>query len=66
MNINISKDATKDSPGWLHKDPEFARLESQLSTHIFKELHGDFEHFNMFSHMDITISTVREKKEIYL
>lgn len=66
MNIAISKDATKASPGWLHKDPEFARLENQLRTHIFKELCGDFEHFNMFSHMDITISTVREKKGIYL
>lgn len=47
MNIGTSKDA-KASPGWLYKDPAFAGLRNQLSVHIFKELHGDFEHFYIF------------------
>ena len=43
MNKDISKDA-KASLGWLHEAPEFAGLENQWNTHIFKELRGDFEH----------------------
>lgn len=65
MNKDISKDA-KASLGWLHKAPEFAGLENQWNTHIFKELRGDFEHLYLFSHMVISIPTVREKgKMIY-
>lgn len=45
---------------------QFAGLENQLSTHIFKELHGDSEHLYIFSHMDISIPIVRKKGKIFI
>lgn len=41
-------------------------LKTKLSTHIFKERHGDFEHFYIFSRVVISISTVRGKKKLFI
>ena len=65
MNTDISSNA-EASPGWLHKAPEFAGLENQLSTCIFKELHGDFEHLYLFSRMVISIASVRKNGKIFI